>query len=303
MAFSSVAAFALSCIAIYGLIQTLPPSFTQPVSEHTARALCQFLTIAGIAVSAAGDTVSDGDLFFRIIPECTPLFTAGLFLCFVIFYPATFRQKATGLIAGLPALYLGNLVRLAMIFIISRHNRGLFGPVHAYLGQVFTVILVFLTCILWVKWLDKKEPGQKIIPAANFLVRFALISGCVFLVWMEVHHGYIRFLDQFMTFGFSLFNEHIIARRETPVYYETFSIVTFTSLVLAAGIPWRRKMSLLAAGLGFLFAIHLFHRVDNALVAAFHYTAFLTVDLTLLLIGQFLLPGLFLIYLLRRRNA
>jgi hypothetical protein len=135
---------------------------------------------------------------------------------------------------GIPALYLGNLVRLVAIFMVSRHDRSLFEVVHAYLGQVFTIFMVVLTCILWMKWVDKDESKRgTIMKPAGFLARFALISLCLFFLWMKVHYWYIRFLDWFIVFSFSLFNYHINLARQTVVYYETFSIVVFASLVLA----------------------------------------------------------------------
>jgi exosortase H (IPTLxxWG-CTERM-specific) len=292
-------AFTLLCIALYAVILILPPSVTKPVNEHTASALGLVLNTLGIPVSTVGDTVSEGGLAFRIIPECTPIFTAGLFLSFVVFYPATLRQKATGLFTGITALYLGNLARLAATFMISRYDRRLFDVVHVYLGQVFTIFLVIAICIGWLRWLDPKESKQSIpLKAAGFLVRFAVISGGLFLVWTQIHHSYIRLLDRFMTFGFSLFGYRVVLAQHTVFYYETFSIVCFTSLVLGVrSIPRLTKIKGLAAGLGVLFFIHLFHRIDNALAAYFNSTAILPVDLTLLVIGQYVLPILFLIFL------
>ena len=300
-----IGAFAVSCIGVYFAIQALPSSCTQSIDEQTAWALGLVLHSLGIVpISTVNDTITDGRMAFRIIPECTPLFTAGLFLCFIIFYPASIRQKTAGFLAGTPALYLGNLVRLTTIFVVSRHDRRLFNVVHVYFGQVFTILLVFLTCILWLKWMDKEESKRAIpIKAAGFLVRFAIISGCVFLVWMKIHHGYVWVIDRVIIFGFSLFNHYLEPVRETAVYYETFSVVTFTSLIVALrSISWRIKIKRLTAGLGFLFFTHLFHRIDNVLVVLFNCTAALNADLTLLLIGQYLLPVLVLIDLILRRK-
>ncbi len=292
-------AFILLCIALYAVIHMLPPSVTKPINEHTASALGLVLNTLGIPVSTADDTVTEGGLAFRIIPECTPIFTAGLFLSFVVFYPATLRQKAAGLLMGITALYLGNLARLAATFMISRYDRRLFDVVHVYLGQVFTMFLVIAVCIGWLRGLDRKESKESIpLKAAGFLARFAVISGGLFLVWTQIHHSYIRLLDRLMTFGFSLFGYRVALAQHTVFYYETFSIVCFTSLVLAArSIPRPTKIKGLAAGLGVLFFIHLFHRIDNALAAYFNFTAILPVDLTLLVVGQYLLPVLFLIFL------
>lgn len=301
--FRLIAAFTLSCIGIYAAINALPPSFTKPVNEHVAWTLFTVLHAFGIPVSTAGDTVSGGGLVFKIIPECTPIFTAGLFMSFVIFHTATVRQKAIGLAMGIPALYLGNLARLTTTFMISRYDRRLFDIFHVYLGQIFTMLLVLAACMMWVKWLDREKQQSIPMKAAGFLFRFALISGCLFFIWMKVHHWYIWFLDRFMIFGFSLFKYRVELAQETVVYYETFSIVITAALVLAAHpVPWRRRIRLLGAGLGILFLIHLFHRIDNALIAYFNYTAALPIDLTLLAVGQYLIPVLLLIYLDRNKN-
>ena len=66
------------------------------------------------------------------------------------------------------------------------------------------------------------------------------------------------------------------------------------------GMNYRQIRALfLAAGLGLFFVTHLFHRIDNALIARFNFTAARTADLTLLVIGQYLLPFLLLIYMIR----
>jgi exosortase H (IPTLxxWG-CTERM-specific) len=286
--------FTLSCIGLYACIYALPPSFTRPLNEHTAMTMGLVLNAIGMPVATVNDIVSGGGFAFRIIPECTVLFMAGLFLCFVVFYPATFYQKAAGLAMGIPGLYLGNLLRLTATFMVGRYYRQLFEVVHVYLGQVFTIFLIMMACFLWLKWLNKAE--SKWIKTVGFLIRFALISGLLFLVWMKIHYWYIWFLDRFMIFGFSLFNYHIAIARDTVVYYETFSIATLISLAFAdLSASWRTKIKGLCAGLALLFSIHLFHRIDNALIDAFHFTAVADVDSTLVLIGQYLVPVLFLL--------
>jgi exosortase H (IPTLxxWG-CTERM-specific) len=297
--FRFATAFAILCVALYAVILVLPPSVTKPLNEHTARMLGLILTELGIPVTTANDTVSGGGLAFRIIPECTPLFTAALFLSFMAFYPATVREKASGILMGIPALYLGNLGRLAATFMISRYDRRLFEAAHVYLGQVFTIFLVILVSIAWLKRLDRNEPEQGIpLKAAGFLFRFTLISGCLFLVWIKVHYWYIWILDRFMLFGFSLFGYRVELARHTAFYYETFSLVVFTSLVLSArSLPSTVRIRVLAGGLGLIFFSHIFHRIDNALIACFTMTDLLTVDLTLLAAVQYLLPVLLLIFL------
>lgn len=288
-----VSAFSVSCIALYALIFL----FSEPlmlINEHTAQTLGNVLYVIGIPVSVAGDLVSGKDFAVRIIPECTALFMAGLFACFVLFYPATARQKAAGLAMGLPALYLGNLARLAAVFIAGICDERLFKVLHTLLGQVFSVTLVLLFCILWMQWLERTGSKEDIaVKVSAYLARTAIIAGCAFLLWIEVNKEYIRFVDQFLVLGFSLFGYRLIIPRETVIYYETFNIVTFTALILAArSIPWSRKVNGLAAGLSLFFILHLLHRFHNTLLSAFHYTALIKVDYVLCAVAQYLLPVL-----------
>jgi len=302
--FRFAATFALSCIGLYSLIHFLPAAFTAPINEHTASTLGLLLNALGIYASTLRDTVSEGALAFMIIPECTPLFTSALFLCFVTFYPASIREKVAGLLMGIPALYLGNLARLAATFIISRYDKRFFEVVHVYLGQVFTVALVMLAIIAWLRWLERDEsnPGMP-LKAAGFLGRFALISGCFFLVWIKMHPWYIAFVDQFMIFGFSLFDWKLIIPRTTAVYYETFNIVTFASLVLATSwIAWSRKLKGLGVGLAALFLLHLVHRIDNLLITGFSFVPAIRVDYVVCAVGQYVLPFVAWLMLVYRRT-
>lgn len=302
--FRFVAAFILACVGIYAFIFSLPGRFTGPINKHTAQALGLALKLIGVPVSVTGDIVTGGAFSLQIIPECTPLFMLGLFICFIVFSPATVRQKVSGLAMGIPALCLGNMVRLIAIFMAGQYDRSLFDVVHAFWGQVYTVCLVVLSFALWLKSLKNKESQSSIAAKTTSLLgRFALIACCLFFFWMEVHYSYIRLLDKFMLFGFSLFGHRFNPARENAVYFETFSIVTFTSLVLAVrSTPWKTKAKQLAGGLGFLFLTHLLHRIDNFLMVLFKYTGVLTVDLSLLLAGQYILPVLLLIYTVRRQK-
>jgi exosortase/archaeosortase family protein len=278
-------------LGLWALVCALPDSFAKAVCEHTARILGDVLNAFGYPVSVAGNVVADSGISFQIVLECTALSVVAIFACFVSSYRTQGRKKLLGLAMGIPALYLGNLVRLVSIFVVTRHDPSLFEIIHVYMGQVFTLILVALGCIVWLKWVDRDPSAGPVVRIAGFFARLVVISGCMFLFWMEVHHGYVWLLDRLMIFGFSLFNYQLFIPRETAVYYETFSIVAFTSLVLATGsTSWPSKAKGLAIGLGLFVLLHLFHRTNNALVSAFHFTSLLQLDIFLCDVGQYLLP-------------
>ncbi|MGD0230958.1 MAG: archaeosortase/exosortase family protein [Syntrophorhabdales bacterium] len=164
--FRFAVAFGLACLGFHALVLVLPSSFYRVICEHTARTMTLVLDAFGFPVVACSNIVSGGGLLFQIVLECTALSMVGLFICFVCFYHAEAHRKTIGLAMGIPALYLGNLARLVLIFVVSWHNPGLFGIVHVYLGQVFTMLLVILACILWLRWVNTGSP-----PGPFFLFR------------------------------------------------------------------------------------------------------------------------------------
>ncbi len=302
--FRFAAAFGLSCLGLQALFCVLPDALLKVICEHTALVLGRVLNTIGFPVVVRGTIVSGSGIAFQIVLECTALSTVALFACFVAFYPAGARKKAIGLAMGIPALYIGNLVRLVAVFAVSHYNPRLFEIAHAYLGQVFTILLVVLACLLWLKWVNTGSLPGRVSKAAGFLARFVLLSGSMFLFWMEVHHWYVWFLDRFMIFGFSLFGYHLLVPPETAVYYETFSIVAFVSLILATqSVKWSTKAKVLVVGLGLFFLLHLFHRVDTALLSAFHFTSLFRLDVLLCDLGQYLLPMLLWLVMVIRRPA
>ena len=301
--FRFAAAFGLSCLGLWALICILPDSFARIVCEQTARTLGHVLRLIGNPVIVSGNIVTGSGVSFQIVLECTALSAIALYACFVSFYKTHGRNKAIGLAVGIPALYLGNLVRLVSIFVVTRHDPRFFEVTHVYMGQVFTIVLVVLSCVVWLKWVDQGSHAGPVGKVAAFLGRFVIISGCVFAFWMEIHHWYVWLLDQLMIVAFSFFNYRLFVPRENGVYYETFSVVAFISLVLATGsIRWSTKAKGLAMGLGLFVLLHLFHRINNALMSALHYKSLIQLDIFLCDVGQYLLPVVLWLFAAVRRS-
>ena len=291
-----VAMFGLSCLGLHGLACVLPPAFAKPLCDHTARTLGDVLNVFGVSVLTVGNVVSGAGLAFRVVLECTAFSMIGLFTCFVCFYPARPNEKIKGLAMGIPALHLGNLARLTAIFMVTKYDQRFFQFAHLYLGQIFTMCLLVSACLLWMSRARLDRAKGLFDRAWAFLFRFFLISGCMFLLWFEVQDWYIRFVDWFVIHGSILFGYRLVVPHNTAVYYETFNMVTFTSLILSIRpVGWARRAKGLAAGLGLFFLLHLFHRIDIALTSGFQVASLMTIDIFLCDVGQYLLPVLLLL--------
>jgi exosortase/archaeosortase family protein len=229
----------------------------------------------------------------RIIPECTAFFSCALFLSFVLACPASIRKKALGLSLGIPLLALANLARLLLVFWAGLYDRDLFEATHVYLGQVFTVALVCLTCLAWLKWPEgwpvSGETGKG--PPFRAILRFGAISLMVCIIWFAVNRPYMWLVDQVVASEFSLFGWNLVMPRVHAVYPQTFSIVAFVSMVLATGpLTVTRKAKGILVGVVLLMVAHILHRTCNALMTGFMMPAAGQVAVTLSTLTQYLLP-------------
>jgi len=121
------------------------------LNRTTAQLLANTLSLLGFKATAAGVSVTVSGLTLQIIDECTALFSLIVFTSVVLAYRASVRQKALGLILGLPALLLLNLLRLVFLTIIGIHYPSLFDYLHYYLWQSTFIIFVLLLFLIWIK--------------------------------------------------------------------------------------------------------------------------------------------------------
>jgi exosortase/archaeosortase family protein len=299
--FRFVFSFALCCVLAFVVLNLLPAPWLRPVLSHTAWTLGRTLSIAGLDVSVAGDTVSSADFAVCIVPECTALFAAALYLSFVISYPAPLAMKLAGAALGVPALWAANLARLALVFAAAHHDRTLFEAVHVYFGQVFTGCAVFMACFLWLGRVRKAKPEQNAVMGPwGFLARFAVYSTVSFFIWLHINPSWVRLVDRCMAAVFSIFGRELFIRRDLDVYYYTFNVVLFLSLVLSTRSgSVKNKVKVLALGLGLIFVGHLLYRTCNALVTAYGILWPAIAGGILGTVGQYLFPVLLWLVLVR----
>ena len=144
------ALFVLFSVTFY-VIARLTPSTFASLNNYTAAMLGFSLRALGIDPSVRGVFVSAGDFGVEIITECSAIFILILFSSFVLAYPTTFKNKAIGLIFGIPILFAVNALRLVVGFMSGMWRPDLFEYVHVYLWQTIIIILVFISCLVWLQ--------------------------------------------------------------------------------------------------------------------------------------------------------
>lgn len=84
-----------------------------------------------------------------VIAECTGLYTSIIYYSIIGAYPARVVDRIAGLLIGIPAIHLLNLVRMVVVSLVLYHRREWFDFFHGYLWQVGFVIFMLLLVVLW----------------------------------------------------------------------------------------------------------------------------------------------------------
>jgi len=124
---------------------------------------------AGILDTVSDDVSVDGRfLSYRgfsveIIEECTGLFEMLIFLAALLSYPASWKAKGIGLILGLPALYLFNIVRIVFLTVVGVYQRTLFDFMHLYFWQGTLILMITSVWVLWILLVVGREKKSSAI--------------------------------------------------------------------------------------------------------------------------------------------
>ena len=118
-------------------------------------------------VHASGSVVSARGVSFEIVADCTPLMPAIVLGAACLAFPAHWRWRLAGVICGTVALWTYNQIRLLILFVVKWRWPAAFEFVHVYLWQTFTLIVVFLVFVAWLRiqphplaGADERRPGS-----------------------------------------------------------------------------------------------------------------------------------------------
>lgn len=121
-----------------------------PLMHATAHIVGFVLSVFSSSVSYDGAHCILQGFAVEIIDECTGLLEMVIFLSAVVSFGATGRKKALGLLLGIPAIYMFNLVRIIVLIVVGAYWPGAFNFMHIYFWQVTLILMIGS---VWVGWL------------------------------------------------------------------------------------------------------------------------------------------------------
>lgn len=139
-----------------GWIATLVLLAFVPAIDHwavrnTVSSLLFTTNLFRVGSVSGGEDISIAGVSIQIVPDCTPIMpTAALWIAIAAF-PAPWRWRLGGLLAGAFLLWLYNLARILALVPVLAHKPQLFEFIHVYLWQTVTLLVVFALFLLWLK--------------------------------------------------------------------------------------------------------------------------------------------------------
>jgi exosortase H (IPTLxxWG-CTERM-specific) len=139
------------CLAILFGLLLAPP--TVPAVDRFTRGLVT--ASAAVIHVFGGHAVAQGDLLhdpanrfaIQMAYGCNGAHVTILLWAAVLAFPATWKQKAKGLLAGTAAIHIVNLIRFITLFYVGEYNRAWFDFAHLYLWE--SLMMIDTLVIFW----------------------------------------------------------------------------------------------------------------------------------------------------------
>ena len=145
--------FLLSLIVFGTIYAHLTASYHDslvPMMRATANIVGFVLSVFSSSVSYEGAHCVLNGFAVEIIDECTGLLEMVIFLAAVLSFGTTGGKKAMGLLIGIPAIYLFNVLRIIVLVVVGAYWPGAFNFMHIYFWQVTLILMIGS---VWVGWL------------------------------------------------------------------------------------------------------------------------------------------------------
>ena len=143
----------LGLLVISSLLLYLEPVeayFATPVTILIATHAAWILKLLGMNVTTSGTFISGEGFRVEILGNCNAIFETMLFLSAVIAFPARLREKIMGGVLGTTFIYILNLLRVVILFLVGVYTPQYFEESHVYVSQTIFIVMVAVVWLLWV---------------------------------------------------------------------------------------------------------------------------------------------------------
>jgi exosortase/archaeosortase family protein len=121
-----------------------------------AKLSSRLLNLMGQQATVFGDTISSSQFSIGIKMGCDAVEPMALFAAGILAFPALFRKKLVGLLAGLFVIFVLNIVRIATLFLVGIKYPDLFEVMHFEVWQAIFIVVAIGLWFIWLSWAVRK---------------------------------------------------------------------------------------------------------------------------------------------------
>lgn len=160
--------FFLLFVAILGALlvaELTPPvqrAFVGPWTAGLASVSAFLITLFDPAVLATGKVLQSTANGFAVSIEagCNGIEAAIVLVAAMLAFPAPWKHRVVGILAGLGAVQALNVVRVVSLFYLGQWSPRAFEWAHLYLWQALIMLDVLVVWLLWIRALPAGKPRQ-----------------------------------------------------------------------------------------------------------------------------------------------
>ena len=156
-----VVIFVLVAAGLHALISIpwLQVHGIEPYTRAVAAASRGLLGLFDGSIEGTGNVIRGGGYAIQVLNVCNGTDLFVLYTAAVLAFPAPPVCRLVGLLVGLPALALLNLLRVVGLFLIGRHAPGAFELSHLFLWQAVLILVTAGVFVVYLRW--SHEPVRR----------------------------------------------------------------------------------------------------------------------------------------------
>ena len=157
--------FAIIMVALFAAELTPPvqAAIVLPWTEALARISAGIATLFDSHVAALGRILRNTSNGFAISIEagCNGIEAAIVLIAAIFAFPAPWKHRAIGILAGLAAVQALNVVRVISLFYLGQWSLPVFECAHLYLWQALIMLDVLVVWLFWIRTIPVRNVAAR----------------------------------------------------------------------------------------------------------------------------------------------
>jgi exosortase H (IPTLxxWG-CTERM-specific) len=124
-----------------------------PWTDGVARVSGALMRMFDASITTTGNVIATTHSAFAVAIEagCNGVEATLVLAAAMLAFPAMWRHRAAGIVVGVAAVQLLNVVRVVSLFYLGQWNQQVFEWAHLYVWQALIMLDVLIVWVIWVR--------------------------------------------------------------------------------------------------------------------------------------------------------